>query len=375
MADLSPHPDPWASYKDPTRARAATEEVHELAARYGEKLTFMEVCGTHTMQIERHGIRRLMPKNVRLVSGPGCPVCVSGRGLIDAAIHLADRTGVRLATFGDLVRVPGHRGSLERARAAGASVQVVYSPLDALALAEAHPADEICFVAIGFETTAPAVAATAESALERGVPNFFILPACKTMPPPMRALLAHPDLALDGFICPGHVSVITGLDLYRPLVRDFAAACVIAGFEALDVLESVAALIRQKLDDRAAVEIQYKRAVRAEGNPAAREIVARVFEPADAWWRGLGVIPASGLAFREAYRSLDALEHFDVRIPPEHVGDACRCGDVLTGVIEPEECKLFAGICTPDDPFGPCMVSSEGACAARLRYHNLSVAS
>lgn len=328
----------------------------------------MEVCGTHTMALFRTGIRSMLPDNVRLLSGPGCPVCVTPMGVVDAAVDIARREGAALATFGDMVRVPGSRSSLEAAKAEGADVRVVYSPLDALKAAEAEPRRRMVFFAIGFETTSPTVAATVAYARERGVSNFLILPAHKLIPPAMEAVLDTGDVRLDGFLCPGHVSVTTGSAVFEPIARHHRVPCVVTGFEADDILEGVAMLLRQLMEGEAKVEIQYRRWVNREGNRTAQARLDEVFEVADAAWRGLGVIPRSGLDLREDFRGFDALAQLGVAVPPELENPGCSCGDVLRGLIEPPECPLFGSQCTPASPVGPCMVSTEGSCAAFYKY-------
>lgn len=343
-------------------------KIAELAQRVARKVTFMEVCGTHTMAISRSGLRPLLPSNVRLISGPGCPVCVTDTGYIDAAIELARRPEVIVTTFGDLVRVPGSGSSLERERAAGAAVRVVYSPADALALAREHPSKRVVFLGVGFETTAPTVAATIKRAAEEGVMNFSVLCAHKTMPRAMEALLKDQEVKIDGFICPGHVSVVTGAKIYRFIPERYGIPCVVSGFEPGDVMKSVAMLLGQLAEGRATVEIEYSRSVTEDGNRLAQQLIAEVFEECDAVWRGIGIIPGSGLAIRPQFARWDAGKVFAVRFRESRPHPGCRCGDVLRGVLTPPDCKLFATVCTPSNPVGPCMVSSEGACAASYRY-------
>jgi hydrogenase expression/formation protein HypD len=344
----------------------ALNRIADLACRVGRNVAFMEVCGTHTMAVSRSGLRRLLPANVKLISGPGCPVCVTDTSYLDAAIELARRPGVIVTTFGDLVRVPGSESSLERERAAGAAVRVVYSPADALALARENPDKQVVFLGVGFETTAPMVAWTIKKAAQDGVMNFSVLCAHKTMPFAMEALLKDQEVKIDGFICPGHVSVITGAQLYWFIPERYGIPCVVCGFEAVDVMKCIAMLLAQIVEKRATVEIEYTRSVNQTGNPAAQQLIAEVFEEGDAGWRGIGVIPRSGLAIRKEFARWDAGRSVTFRESKPHPG--CRCGDVLRGVLTPPECKLFAKVCTPTNPLGPCMVSSEGACAAFYRY-------
>jgi len=349
----------------PDLLKLIAERAERLAPR---TIRFMEVCGTHTMAMFRSGIRAMLPPNVKLLSGPGCPVCVTPMGTVDAALEIVRRPGVALATFGDMVRVPGSRSSLERARAEGADVRVVYSPLDALQFAKAEPRRLVVFFGIGFETTTPAVAATGAYARDRGLSNLLFLVANKVIPPAMEAIVAGGEVKLDGFLCPGHVSVITGTGIYEPLAAKYRTPCVVTGFEAADILEGVAMLLLQVVEGAPRVEIQYRRWVHPEGNAKARERVAEVFRPCDAAWRGLGTIPMSGLEFRPELRGHDAVEALGVEVPPELENPGCSCGEVLRGLIEPPECPLFATRCTPATPVGPCMVSTEGSCAAFYRY-------
>ena len=343
--------------------------IEERAARLAPRtVRFMEVCGTHTMALFRSGIRAMLPPNVKLLSGPGCPVCVTPMGMVDAAIELTRQKGVTLTTFGDMVRVPGRRTSLERAKAEGADVRMVYSPLDALKLAESEPGRTVVFFAIGFETTSPTVAATVAYARDRGLGNMLFLVANKVIPPAMEAILAGGEVKLDGFLCPGHVSVITGSAVYEPLAARYRVPCVVTGFEAEDILEGIAMLLLQAVEGDPRVEIQYKRWVTRGGNAKARERIGEVFQTSDATWRGLGVIPGSGLELRPELAALDALRVLGIEVPPELENPGCSCGEVLRGVMDPPECPLFAKQCTPANPVGPCMVSTEGSCAAFYKY-------
>lgn len=360
------------------RSKELVARLSAAAKRLAAPVQLMEVCGTHSHALGRHGLRQVLPEGVRLISGPGCPVCVTTGGQIEMALELA-RRGVTVATFGDMMRVPAASGSLADARAKGADVRVVYSPHQALELAASDPSREVVFVAVGFETTAPAVASVAREAVAigadgAGLSNFSLLCLHKTIPTALAALVADPEVRVDGLLCPGHVSVIIGADAYRSLAEDSGVPCVVAGFEPEDILLGVAMLVEQLADGRAKVENAYPRAVTAAGNPVALGLMAKVFEAADAPWRGLGVIPGSGLALRGAYRRLEAAERYGLehREVPEPAG--CGCGDVLRGKLRPAECPLFARACTPERPVGPCMVSSEGACAAAYRYERATVA-
>jgi hydrogenase expression/formation protein HypD len=351
-----------------------TARIHELARRVKRDVTFMEVCGTHTMAVSRSGLRDLLPVNVKLISGPGCPVCVTDTNYIDAAIELARRPGVIMTTFGDLVRVPGSETSLEQERAKGADVRIVYSPSDALALARENTARQVVFLGVGFETTAPTVASCIKKAAQEGLKNFTVLCAHKTMPHAMEALLKDKEVKIDGFICPGHVSVITGSAMYRFIPERYGIPCVVCGFEAGDVMKCIAMLLVQIAENRAAVEIEYTRSVNETGNAAAQQLMAEIFEESDAGWRGIGVIPGSGLSVRTEFTRWDAAKAFGVKFGDAKPHPGCRCGDVLRGVMRPMQCKLFAKVCTPLNPMGPCMVSSEGACAAAFKYERKAVA-
>ncbi|MCG6948589.1 MAG: hydrogenase formation protein HypD [Acidobacteria bacterium] len=354
-------------YKDPAAMAGILDELRREAAKLDRGVTLMEVCGTHTHSVAGAGLRRLMPDKVRLISGPGCPVCVTPVDYLDRALALASLPETIVCTFGDLMRVPSSTVSLERARAEGASVEIVYSPRDALDLARAHPDQRVIFLAVGFETTTPTIAGALSEAEEEGVPNFLLLPGNKTMPQVMRVLVDDPELDVDGFLLPGHVSVITGWKLFEFLAEDFDVSGVVAGFMPTDVVQGVLALVRQAVEGRAEIGNVYGRVVTAEGNLRARELVDCFFEPSDETWRGFGVVPGSGLGLRSEFDHRNAaLIEVAVSEPAEPVG--CRCGEVLRGVIDPPECPLFDSGCDPDTPVGACMVSSEGTCAAWYRH-------
>jgi hydrogenase expression/formation protein HypD len=340
----------------------------DLRSEARPDLTFMEVCGTHTMSVARYGLRELLPESMRLVSGPGCPVCVTAIADLDRVVALARLPEVTLATFGDLIRVPASRTTLAAERAGGADVRVVYSVRDAVQIAADGPDRQVVFAGIGFETTAPTIAASLLEARTRGLTNFSVLSMHKTMPLPLKALLDLGETPISGFLLPGHVSVITGTSCYAFLARDYGVAGVVAGFEPLDILRALLRLVRQA---RPAIEIEYARAVRPEGNVVAQRLMAQVFAPGDADWRGLGVIPGSGLALRPEYADADAALRFPLELEPPLEPAGCRCGEVLRGVTDPADCALFGARCTPEDPVGACMVSSEGACAARYRYRGI----
>ena len=362
-----------AEFRDPRVAAKFLDIIRSLSQTLEKNISLMEVCGTHTMAIYRHGIRALLPKQVRLTSGPGCPVCVTPVDFVDKAIALVRLPEVIVTTFGDMMRVPGSSTNLLREKACGADVRIVYSPLDAVSIAEKNPLKKVVFLGVGFETTAPTVAASILAAAKREVNNFFVLCAHKTMPQAMSALTADPDLQIDGYICPAHVSTIIGADAFIPLSSNRNIPCVITGFEPVDILQGIEMLVRQIGAKEAKVENQYSRFVRPAGNLQALDILRRVFEPCDARWRGLGVIPGSGLAIREAYDrfNIEKVLHIEAEAPHEPPG--CRCGEILMGKISPFDCPLFGKACTPEEPVGACMVSAEGVCSAAYKYGETSI--
>jgi hydrogenase expression/formation protein HypD len=355
-------------YRDPQLAQALIQAI-QRRVEPSRPMRFMEICGTHTVAIFRAGLRQLLPSWIKLISGPGCPVCVTANEDIDRAIWLAGQPGVIITTFGDLIRVPGSESSLQKERAGGADVRIVYSTFDALQIARENPERHIVFLGIGFETTAPTVAAAVKQASREGLGNFSVFSAHKLLPPAMRALLDSEDLHLDGFMCPGHVSTIIGAVCYEEVATRYGIPCVVTGFEPLDILQSISMLVDQVSRGQSTVQNQYLRAVNWEGNPVARALIHEMFTPADTTWRGLGMIPLSGLRVREEWAGLDAVRRFsmpDIQVQ-EHPG--CKCGEVLRGMITPVECALFRKVCDPENPKGPCMVSSEGTCGAYYRYH------
>lgn len=356
----------FSAFKDPKPARGLIETIHRLAP---EHATLMEVCGTHTVAIARNGIRDLMPEGLRLASGPGCPVCVTCNRDIDTVIALARIPNVTITTFGDMTRVPGSTSSLLAEQAAGRSVEIVYSPLDALAFAKAHPEREVVFVGVGFETTTPLVAMAIKRAKAMGLSNFTVFAAHKNMPGALELLVGDPTLELDALILPGHVSTIIGAEPYRFLAEKYGIPGVITGFEPVDVLQGIAMLVRQLHEGRAEIEIAYARGVMPEGNPVALAAIDEVFETCTATWRGLGDIPGSGYRIRDEFANFDAVRRFEPDVEPTRDPKGCRCGDVLRARIAPNECPLFRTVCTPENPVGPCMVSSEGSCAAYYRYY------
>lgn len=358
------------AYRDPQLAKGLVEQIRTRSRR---PIRLMEVCGTHTVSLFRSGVRSLLPETITLLSGPGCPVCVTAQGEIDAFVELAQRPGTIVTTFGDLLRVPGSGASLQETKAQGADVRIVYSAADALAIAQANPEKEIVFLGVGFETTAPTIAAALLGARQSSCANFSIAAAHKTVPAALDALLDGPDLEVDGLILPGHVSVMIGVDGYRPFFEKTKLPCVVTGFEPTDLLMGIAELVTQIETDRPRLHNAYPRAVTEAGNPKAMGLLSMVFEPADVQWRGLGEIPASGLVLRSDFSEFDALRRFDIQIENAPEPKGCACGQILTGIQIPPQCPLYKTACTPVHPVGPCMVSSEGTCAAYYRYHQEDV--
>ncbi|MEW6685370.1 MAG: hydrogenase formation protein HypD [Candidatus Edwardsbacteria bacterium] len=352
-------------FREAQLAERLLSQIKNLAV---EPVSLMEVCGTHTMAISQSGIRSLLPKSLKLLSGPGCPVCVTPLEDIDSVIELAKMPSVILTTFGDMMRVPGSKSSLERAKAEGSDIRVVYSPLDSIKFALQNPEKEIVFVGVGFETTSPTIAATILKARENKLKNFFVYPAFKTIPKAMGALLEMGKTKIDGFICPGHVSTIIGSEPYEFIPQQFGVPCVITGFEPIDVLEGILMLLKQTNSREPKVEIQYRRCVKPEGNLSAKEMLKKVFKETDASWRAIGTIPETGLTLREEFEQFDATKRFKIEVKKATEPKGCLCGNILIGVAEPKDCKLFGKGCTPTSPIGPCMVSSEGACAAWYKY-------
>ena len=359
-----------SEFRDPVIATGLLKRIESVSTK---PVSFMEVCGTHTVAISRNGLRYAVPSNIRLLSGPGCPVCVTANSDIDRMIAVASEPGVIMVTFGDMMKVPGSYSSLSQEKAVGSDIRVVYSTLNALDIAAANPTREVVFFGVGFETTTPTIAMSIIEAKKRNLKNYSVLSVHKLVPPAMKALLDLGEIKLDGFICPGHVSMVIGTKPYEFIARDYKIPCVITGFEPLDVLESVLMLTEMAEAGEARVENAYKRIVSPDGNPRAVEIMNRVFQPGDGDWRGIGVIPGSGLDIREEFADLDARRKFSaVEVPPVKEHKGCKCGQVLRGVIYPYECGLFGKACVPENPVGPCMVSSEGSCAAYYRYDDIN---
>ncbi|OFZ19391.1 MAG: hydrogenase formation protein HypD [Bdellovibrionales bacterium GWB1_55_8] len=353
-------------FRNHAAAQALVREIHRISG--GRRIRIMEVCGGHTMAIFKYGLPGLLPANIELISGPGCPVCVTSNSFIDHAIELAKDRGTLIATFGDLIRVPGSSSSLQKERGEGADVRICYSPLDALELAKQHPDRNVVFLGVGFETTAPTAAATIHRAAEQGRANFSMLTAFKTMPNAMKALLDGGEVALDAFLCPGHVSVITGTGIYEFIAREYRTPCVVSGFEPLDLLQSILKIIEQIAAGLAKVENQYTRAATLPGNPAAQKLLKEVFHESDADWRGIGTIPRSGLEISDEYARFDARKVFPVKLKPSRENPACICGSIMRGAKRPLDCPLFSKVCTPESPKGACMVSDEGSCATYYKY-------
>lgn len=368
----------FSIFRDPELAKKLIDRIYERTG--SASYTFMEVCGTHTVSIARYGFRSILPAGIKLLSGPGCPVCVTADEDIDFAIALADQPNCIVTSFGDMLRVPGSVSSLNEKKAQGADIRVCYSPLDALRIAQENPDKNVVFIGVGFETTAPIIGAALLQAQELKLKNFSIFDAHKTMPHALEALVNDPDLKLDGLILPGHVSTIIGTQAYNFLADHYKIPGVITGFEPVDVLRGILNLIEMAHSGKPSIINAYPRGVHDEGNPVAQEVIDKVFEPADSVWRGLGTIEKSGLALKPQFDNFNARKRFDTKFPDEFNPQTgkrlrrgadqrgCKCGDVLRGSISPNECPLFEKACRPEHPIGPCMVSSEGSCAAYYRY-------
>jgi hydrogenase expression/formation protein HypD len=349
----------------------------ELVKEFSEKLkslelereiNIMEVCGTHTVQFFHTGVKDIFPGKLRLIDGPGCPVCVTTNDYLDRAIEIARKYKVTVCTFGDMMRVPSSYSSLQKEKAEGIDVSIVYSPLDALKIAKDNPAKEVIFLSVGFETTIPTEAVTAKKAKEDNIKNFSLLSGNKLTPPAVAALLESEEVKIDGFILPGHVSTITGVQGWRFIVEKYKKASVVAGFNTKDLLTGTLALVNLIRKNQVKILNEYPEVVTEEGNTKARAVMKEVFEPSDANWRGIGIIPGSGMKLREVYADFDAEKKFPVTLPPVVEPKGCRCGDVLRGIISPPQCPLFGKKCTPQNPVGACMVSTEGSCAAYYKY-------
>jgi hydrogenase expression/formation protein HypD len=349
--------------------------VKKLAAKIASISTkpvrLMEFCGGHTVSIMRNGIRQILPSTIDMLSGPGCPVCVTSNKDIDTAIAAAFIPGAIITTFGDMLKVPGSLSSLQKARAEGGDIRVVYSTQDALQIARDNPDRPIVFIGVGFETTAPTIAASIIQAENERLENYHILCRLKLTPPAIKALLELGEIKLNGIICPGHVCAIIGSHPFELYAQDYGIACVVAGFEPLDILQAVEMLVQQVENGKPRVDIAYTRGVKPEGNFMALELMQNVFDVTGAEWRGLGTVPGSGLTFKDKYKRFSADEVFDIKVLPTKEAAGCRCAEVLRGIIRPSECKLFRSVCSPEKPVGPCMVSSEGTCSAYYNYGDI----
>lgn len=342
----------------------------QRCSRKDKDINIMEVCGTHTMSIFRCGIREILPKNINIISGPGCPVCVTPQGYIDAAIELASRRNVIIATFGDMLRVPGRKSSLLKKKADGADIRIVYSPMDAILIAKNNSNKKVVFLSVGFETTTPLTALTAMEAKKKGIKNLLFLTAHKIVPPVLEVLVQDKELKLDGFLLPGHVSAITGIRPYEFLSKKYGIPAVVAGFEPTDILQGITSLISMIYEKEYKIINEYKRVVKAGGNTVAIRYLNEVFDIVDSVWRGIGLIPKSGYVFNKNYEEFDALKYFQIEHEEYDGNSDCRCGEIIKGKITPLQCPLFKRVCTPENPIGACMVSSEGTCAAFYRYNS-----
>jgi len=352
-------------YRNKDIVMALANEIKKVSTRH---VKLMEVCGGHTMSIQKYGIPFILPETIELISGPGCPVCVTSRNFIDKAVAYSRRDDVIITTYGDLILVPGSTSSLDIEKAKGADVRTVYSILDALTIAKHNPTKKVVFLGIGFETTAPSSAAGLVKAQMAGLRNFFLFSAHKVMPPAMETLIDE-GVQIDGYIGPGHVSTITGEGIYQDIPKKFGMGVVISGFEPVDLMQSVLMLVKQIENNDPKVEIQYTRVVKPEGNIKAQQMLDEVFEYGDDWWRGLGVLKNSGLKIREKYAMHDSEKMIEVEVEPTKEPKGCICGEILRGVKKPKDCKLFATVCSPSNPVGACMVSNEGSCAAQYLYN------
>lgn len=354
-------------FRNPKIAKQLIRLIHQLAGQLTKPISIMEVCGSHTVAMFRYGIRKILPDNIRVIAGPGCPVCVTAQSDIDHAIGICEYKDTIITTFGDMLKVPGTKTNLRDMQGRGKDIRVVYSTLNALDFARENKTKKVIHIAIGFETTIPTVAAAVHRAKLEKLDNFYVLSAHKIIPPALKVLVASPKSEISGFLLPGHVSTIIGSKPYEFLVKKYKIPCVIAGFEALDILQSIVMLLKQQISKKPMVEIQYSRCVHTEGNIVAQRMIDQVFKVSDVQWRGLGLMKKSGLVLKPEYKAFDAVKHFPVKLPVSKQ-TACRCGDVLQGIINPTECALFKKTCNPSMPIGPCMVSSEGACSAYYRY-------
>jgi len=354
-------------FRNQKLVKKIAQAIKKLAPK-NKTINLMEVCGTHTHGFFRFGLKELIPENIHLLSGPGCPVCVSPQDYMDQVIELSQKKEAIIATFGDMLRVPGHNSSLEKERSKGAQVKVVYSTLDALKIAKENPTKKVVFLGVGFETTSPTIAIAIKEAKKSKLQNFSVLASHKLIPPAMKIIAEDKQLNIQGFLCPGHVSTIIGSRPYEFIARKYHLPCVIAGFEPLDILEGIYMLVRQIVAKKSVVEIQYKRIVKPRGNPQARRILNEVFTICDSNWRGLGIIPKSGLKIREKYAEFDAQKVYKLKTASAKEAKNCICGLILKGIKKPDDCNNFATVCTPENPLGPCMVASEGTCSTYYKF-------
>jgi hydrogenase expression/formation protein HypD len=356
-------------FRDTALGRGLIEHISQTSKH---PISLMEFCGGHTAAIMKNGLRQLLPSHIHMLSGPGCPVCVTSVADIDRAIALSLLPDVIITTFGDMLKIPGSHTSLQAARAEGADIRIVYSIQDALHIAGQNPQKSVIFLGIGFETTAPTIAAAVLEARQKNLQNFYVLPLLKLCPPAVRAILELGEVKLQGIIGPGHVCAILGTHPFAFIQQQHGIGLVVAGFEALDILQAVAMLVEQAEKGQPQIEIAYRRGVKPQGNKVALELMQRVFQEADADWRGLGILPHSGLKFQDEYSSFDAAIAFPVQIEPAMENKGCICGEILRGIKTPAECPLFRRVCAPENPVGPCMVSAEGSCSAHYLYGDLN---
>lgn len=352
-------------FRNPELIKKIAYNIHQLASR---PINIMEVCGTHTMAIAQFGIKDLLPKSIKLVSGPGCPVCVTPTETIDAIIEISKIPDTILASFGDMIKVPGSKTTLENARSEGADIRIIYSPIELLELVRNNPAKSIVFAGVGFETTSPAVAAVLVRAKKEMIKNLFVLPAFKVIPPALHLIAGHKHLHVDGFLLPGHVSAIIGSHPYEFLSKAYGLSGVISGFEPVDILYSIYLILKQIYHGQPKIEIQYRRTISPSGNIKAQELLNEVFEKCTSNWRAIGDIPDSGLTFNKNYKNFCAKSKFNIKTRKAREPKNCLCGQILLGLAAPKDCPLFGGACTPQNAVGPCMVSSEGTCAAYYKY-------
>ncbi len=357
-----------SDFRNPRDSKILLDKIHRLSEKINQPINIMEVCGGHTYAIFRFGINKALPERINLISGPGCPVCVTDQSYIDEAIEYAKNPKVIIATFGDIVRVPGSYSSLSREKSQGAAVEICYSPMEALTIAQKNPNKEVVFLGIGFETTVPLTATVIMEAARLGISNFSVLSSHKTMPNALNTLLDSDEVVVNGLICPGHVSSITGFSIYDYIVNELKIPAVICGFESNDILQTILMILKQIANSEAKIENQYARAVKPHGNLKAQALIEEVYKPVASQWRGIGEIPDSGLELSDEYSQFNAREKISVDIPEKKIISGCICGQIMQGIRKPTDCKLFASACTPQTPQGACMVSSEGGCATYYKF-------